>query len=70
MTFGLPASLEENRSFLWGHQLLPQGCSHCTEGPQREQEPEAPSAWVNLCCEIPRGHTQGCHSGFPNRFSS
>lgn len=30
----------------------------------------SPSAWVNLCCEIPRGHTQGCHSGFPNCFSS
>lgn len=65
MTFGLPASLEENRSFLWGHHLLPQGCSHCTEGARREQEPEALSAWVNLCCEMPCGHRQG----FPNRFS-
>lgn len=51
-------------SFAAPRMLPPHG--GCTDGAGAR----SPSAWVNLCCEMPRGHTQGCHSDFPNRFSS
>lgn len=53
--------------------LLPLGSSFAAPGmlpPYRGCTETAgarsPSAWVNLCCEMPGGHTHGCH----NLFSS